>query len=632
MIERGCTIPTLFRQFNGYNKPEQHKHRKRIPSSLSRDVLLSHSQALFSCLQSPFWRRPLWFAVRKDVEQLARTLASYADLLLSKRARMEEIHSSTEVVRQIGDNISVFFTKHRILPPAFLSSISEAIKELDFDTPLELGKFLPADRRRRYEWLQALRMGLDVPLIHVTYAPGSNIGNLHWIWHSTATSIDDALRTTQPIIEQLKKDIPVFHTRAMRREAFEMFGLASPSTKKSVLRHLYKELVGDNSASTNLDQAEIDERVAAMFELEEPSLVHDLRDHYGGQKSKFDTFWTKAKEFIEEDIGTAVDDRRHSSVTHIAKAISVRDLREKVVERCPSDTPVPSDEWIRLQFSPVCLSSHTSLRYTGRLQVRHRVQQRQWRKQHEDAHYAACLFRYEREYTILLRNHSIFVCIDDKHRVKIGKPDAPVASVEGGRQVILRSGMLLQASDHDFTKFSIIPSVVLVCDIPDEISGSWYTGAVMVIFKEGAFEPSSPIRHSTELAKIIDERARDKPVVFIYSDGGPDHRVTYISVKLALIALYRKLDLDYLCAVRTAPYHSYRNPVERIMSILNLGLQAVALARKRMPDEMEMEAAKCNSLKALRAVAERKENFREASLDSISSVKVLLTDIARRLD
>ena len=234
------------------------------------------------------------------------------------------------------------------------------------------------------------------------------------------------------------------------------------------------------------------------------------------------------------------------------------------------------------------------------------MQQRQWRKQHEDAHYAACLFRYDREYAILLRNHSIFVCIDDKHRVEIGEPGAPVASAERGRQVIVRSGMLLQAADHDFTKFSVIPSVVLVCDIPDEISGSWYTGAVMVMFKEGAFEPSSPIRHSTELAKIIDERARDKPVVF---DGGPDHRVTYISVKLALIALYRKLDLDYLCAVRTAPYHSYRNPVERIMSILNLGLQAVALAQKKMPDEMEMEAAKCNSLKALRVVAERIKNF-----------------------
>ena len=211
-------------------------------------------------------------------------------------------------------------------------------------------------------------MGLDVPFIHVTYVPCSNMGNLHWIWHSTSAIIDDAL---QPINEQLKKDIPVFHTRAMRREAFEMFGLATPSTKKSVLQHLYKELVGDSSASANVQQAEIDERVAAMFELEEPSLVYDLCDHYGGQQLKFDTFWKNAKEYIEEDVGTAVDDRRHSTVTHVAITISVRDLREKVVARCPNGTPVPSDEWICVLFSPVCLSSHTALRYTGRLQVRH---------------------------------------------------------------------------------------------------------------------------------------------------------------------------------------------------------------------------------------------------------------------
>ena len=130
LIERGCTIPALFRQFSGYNKPEQHKHRKRVPSSLSREVLLSHSQALFTTLHNPFWSRPLWSAVRNDVEQLARTFASYADLLLSKRARMEEVHSSTGAVRQIGDNISVLFTKRHILPPAFLSPIGEAVNPL----------------------------------------------------------------------------------------------------------------------------------------------------------------------------------------------------------------------------------------------------------------------------------------------------------------------------------------------------------------------------------------------------------------------------------------------------------------------------------------------------------------------
>ena len=56
-----------------------------------------------------------------------------------------------------------------------------------------------------------------------------------------------------------------------------------------------------------------------------------------------------------------------------------------------------------------------------------------------------CLFCYERKYAVLVRSHSIFVCIDDKHRIKIGELDAHVASAERarGRQVIVRSGMLL---------------------------------------------------------------------------------------------------------------------------------------------------------------------------------------------
>ena len=48
--------------------------------------------------------------------------------------------------------------------------------------------------------------------------------------------------------------------------------------------------------------SEIDERVAALFELEEPPLVymyHLIRDHYGGRQSKFDMFWQKAKEYLE---------------------------------------------------------------------------------------------------------------------------------------------------------------------------------------------------------------------------------------------------------------------------------------------------------------------------------------------
>jgi hypothetical protein len=47
------------------------------------------------------------------------------------------------------------------------------------------------------------------------------------------------------------------------------------------------------------------------------------------------------------------------------------------------------------------------------------------------------------------------------------------------------------------------------------------------------------------------------------------------------------LDLDMLIAARTAPQNSFRNPVERIMSILNIGLQAVGVMREEMTAEFE---------------------------------------------
>ena len=92
---------------------------------------------------------------------------------------------------------------------------------------------LPSNQRRRYEWLMDLKQSLQVPLVHVSYASGGNVKKLNWLWHSTATNIDDALQTTQPVIEELKKQIPQYHTRAMRRAMYDKFGLVMSTTKES---------------------------------------------------------------------------------------------------------------------------------------------------------------------------------------------------------------------------------------------------------------------------------------------------------------------------------------------------------------------------------------------------------------
>lgn len=58
----------------------------------------------------------------------------------------------------------------------------------------------------------------------------------------------------------------------------------------------------------------------------------------------------------------------------------------------------------------------------------------------------------------------------------MGEPDYPVAAVERGRRVPVRSDEVFAVVDHDFTKFSLIPSVIFVIDIPEDISDSLYHG------------------------------------------------------------------------------------------------------------------------------------------------------------
>lgn len=159
---------------------------------------------------------------------------------------------------------------------------------------------------------------------------------------------------------------------------------------------------------------------------------------------------------------------------------------------------------------------------------------------------------------------------------RIGDPGFPVAAVECGHRVIVHAGVSFEVGDHDFTTLSMVPSVALINDIPSDLADSWYRGQVTVTRKEGAFEPSSLLRHAMELKqKLWRQNAAIKPVICLYTDGGPYHCVTYLSVQVSLICLFLSLDLDYLLAPRTAHCNSWRNPVERVMSTPNVGLQSV---------------------------------------------------------
>ena len=630
--ERNLTIPTCFRGFSGYNVPERAKHRKRERSNLSSQQLQVCADALFGCLQGVYWERTGWSELRTDVEVLATTLSKYVEYLQSRCEAMKRAHMSPLPVRQISENIVFSYLPTSTVVDSCHLELDNRLSELDMHEHLLVEDVFQADPRHKYEYINKLKVrGLPCKVAMLSYSHGNNIGNLHFLW-KCLNSPEEDISLSQQTIEKVKEKIPVYHTRSMRQALQSKFGRVTAGIKPCVLRALYRDLTNDHSSPSNVTEAEIDERMRMLLEMEDPDVVVDLRHLNSGQKSKYDVFWSECQKFLQEDVGSAVDDRRHHCVTHMAKAISVGDLREQVKARLPAETPVPSESWIRLQFWPKNRHAHSRIHYSGKLNIRFMVQARQFRKTHPDTHYAAALFKYQRECAVLFRDDCAFLCLDDKHRVKVGEPGFPVAAAERGRRVLVAHDSTFEVGDHDFTRMSIVPSVSFILDVPETIDDSWYSGKVLVGLKDATFEPSSPERHMAELHSSLVLQGLDiKPVLFLYTDGGPDHRLTYLSVQMSLISLFLKLDLDFLCVCRTAPFHSWKNPVERIMSILNLGFQCVGLMRKRMSDEQEAAVLKCNNMKQLRKAAETDHELASAVLDSMSPVKILLSDIISRL-
>lgn len=134
---------------------------------------------------------------------------------------------------------------------------------------------------------------------------------------------------------------------------------------------------------------------------------------------------------------------------------------------------------------------------------------------------------------------------------------------------------------------------------------SFFSGQVYVVNKNKVTQPSSALRHSAELSKNVLQEycatGSNKSVLVVMSDGGPDHRLSYGSMQVALLALFIRLNLDVLIAVCTCPYQSWSNTADRVMSLLNLALQNVSLERQAMSEECEKLVRNVKTVKELRS-------------------------------
>ena len=572
--------------------------------------------------------------MKEEIEQLALSLNSYATYLDKASDKQTLRQSQSAPVRQVDTHLSIKYISKVESVGSVYNRLDLAMSEIDefeplfFDEDIHLSEgFAFKSYEQRYKYLSDLALSSDIHLLH--YDPGGSLGAVCFMWKiSSNMSSEEVFVADTQILSGLRLKLPEFHTRKMRKDfatAYE--NIAGITIPPHVLRSIYTTLTND---ATSYQNPELDQRMRLAVLGSEPDLVVDMRHlNKGRPGNTFDQFFDVLEKEVESFV--AADERRHN-VEHISQYLSVRDLIEQVKQKLPDDTPIPSEATVLLAFVPKNSHAKVSKLYKGRVPLRLKVQTRQLRASHADDHYCAALFKYMKQYAVKHRDEIKFVCMDDKSKIDFGEPGMFSSSGVRGKKSIVPMNSSLSCLDHDVqSKGSLTPSVVLDVDIPNSVEETFYQGEVSLTMKDSVFQPSNPFRHVVELKNILDKKEEKKPVLFMYTDGGPDHKVTFHSVKLSLIVLFKKMGLEFLVACRTAPGHSWANPAERIMSVLNIAFQNTALAREEMNSEMEQNLRSCSGMNDIRKKAEKIEGLKGAWLDSLTSVENLLEDRVKRL-
>ena len=174
--------------------------------------------------------------------------------------------------------------------------------------------------------------------------------------------------------------------------------------------------------------------------------------------------------------------------------------------------------------------------------------------------------------------------MDDKSKIPIGEPGNPEAAITHMRKVLTTACIELEATDHDYHVRNLTPSVNLICDILQEPSDSFYSGQIYIGLKNSKFQASDPFRHAIELIDVLRNYYQDYQIpsfLCLFTDGGCDHNIKHLFVQCALTAFFKVCNFDILNVGRCVPYHSFVNPAERCMSLLNIGLHGLALERDK---------------------------------------------------
>ena len=127
-------------------------------------------------------------------------------------------------------------------------------------------------------------------------------------------------------------------------------------------------------------------------------------------------------------------------------------------------------------------------------------------------------------------------------KVPIGEPGREALATERNRRTIHPvSGVghqtLFGGGDHDegSSRDNAVPTVTLLCDIPEDATESFYKSQVFVAVKSSTMQPSTVVRAHAELGSLLLREIEQRQTIgFLLTDGGPEHNLIFLSVQISI--------------------------------------------------------------------------------------------------
>ena len=103
LAQRDCGVPDELKFLSGYNKPENHKHRKRCASILIHSIVTEHSVGLLNLTEMSYMKAEAWVGVRAVLLKLAVNLRKYETHLEHQCEKSKEHHSAKRATFSFGN-------------------------------------------------------------------------------------------------------------------------------------------------------------------------------------------------------------------------------------------------------------------------------------------------------------------------------------------------------------------------------------------------------------------------------------------------------------------------------------------------------------------------------------------------